>query len=273
MQPNSLFRQSQSSDASSSTSLSLPSVSFVCPTAPLAMCLCAPVFDFCLLWTNRTSLCHVTAVSLFGAVLPCPVLLVAVQKVLTALQWRSWRGVPVSRDEWIAFSWVMCALMGVRGLEDGSVVTWGLYSLGLVYWLLSPPFSLSIEFVLGRFFVCPSVVCPLKPRGFLCLCACVPPVFFVLVAGARRVLDPCLFGCSSSSPRLQRGTCRILHRHAVSVTSLCVSGLESEAVKYDEAMKSMWFSQNIDSGVSILSAQTDLQHCVSTLVVICTRSG
>ena len=131
----------------------------------------------------------------------------------------------------------------------------GLYSLGLVYWLFSHPFSLSIEVFLGRFFVCPSVVCPLKPSGFLCLCACVPPVFFVSVAGARRVLDPCLFGCSSSSPRLQRGTCRVLHRHAVSVTSLCVSGLESEAVKFDEAMKSKWFSQSIDSGVSILSAQ------------------
>ena len=119
----------------------------------------------------------------------------------------------------------------------------------------------------------PSVVCPLKPRGFLCLCACVPPVFCVLVAGARRVLNPCWFVCSSSSPRLKRGTGRILHRPAVSVTSECVSGLVSEAEKFDETVKSKCFSQNIDSGVSILSAQTDVQHCVSTLVVNCTKSG
>ena len=69
VQPNNLFGRSQSSDASSSTSLSLPSVSFVCPSAPLAMCLCALVSDLCLLWRNRISLCHVTAVSLF-----CPLL-------------------------------------------------------------------------------------------------------------------------------------------------------------------------------------------------------
>ena len=64
---------------------SLASISFVCPTAPLSVRLCALVFDLCLLWTYRISLCHVTGVSLFGAVLSCVVLLVAVQKVLTAL--------------------------------------------------------------------------------------------------------------------------------------------------------------------------------------------
>ena len=131
---------------------------------------------------------------------------------------------------------------------------------------------LSIEVVLGRFFVCPSVVCPLKPRGFLCLCACVP---LCLVCWLRVLAGRWTLVClgAAAVALLKRGTCRILDRHAVSVTSLCVSGLVSEAVKYDETMKSKWFSQNIDSGVCILSAQTGLQHCVSTLVVICTRSG
>ena len=41
--------------------------------------------DCTALWPDRISLCHVTAISLFGAVLSCHVLLVAVQKVLTAL--------------------------------------------------------------------------------------------------------------------------------------------------------------------------------------------
>ena len=127
--------------------------------------------------------------------------------------------------------------------------------------------------VLGLFFVCPSVVCTLKPRGFLCQCACVPSVFCVLVEGARSVLDPCLFECSSSSPRLQRGTWRILHCLAVSMTSQCVSGLVSEAEEYDETVKSKWFSLNVDGGVSSLSAQTDVQHYVLTLVVNCTWSG
>ena len=60
--------------------------SSVCPTAPLAPCLCALVFDLRMLLLDRISLCHVTAVSLFGVVLSCPVLQVAVQKFLTALQ-------------------------------------------------------------------------------------------------------------------------------------------------------------------------------------------
>ena len=47
----------------------------------------------------------------------------------------------------------------------------------------------------------------------------------------------------------------------------------SEAAKYDEAVKSKCVSQNIDSGVSILSAETDVQHCVSTVVVNCAKSG
>ena len=47
----------------------------------------------------------------------------------------------------------------------------------------------------------------------------------------------------------------------------------SEAGKYDKTVKSKWFSQNIESDVSTLSAQTDVQHCVSTLVVNCTKSG
>ena len=85
----------------------------------------------------------------------------------------------------------------------------------------------------------------------------------MLVAGARRVLNPCLFVCSSSSPRLKRGTGRILHRPAVSVTSECVSGLVSDAEKYDETVKSKWFSQNFDSDVSILSAQTDVLSLLS----------
>ena len=51
-------------------------------------------------------------------------------------------GVPVRRDEWIAISWVLYVLIGVRSLEDGSVVTWGLETLGLVNWLFSPPFFL-----------------------------------------------------------------------------------------------------------------------------------
>ena len=94
------------------------------------------------------------------------------------------------------------------------------------------------------FFVCPSV------------CACVPSVFCVLVEGARRVSDPCLFVCSSSCPRLKRGTWRILHCLAVSLTTQCVSGLTSEAEKYDETVKSKWFSLTVDGGVSCLSAQT-----------------
>ena len=32
-------------------------------------------------------------------------------------------------------------------------------------------------------------------------------------------------------------------------------------------------SQIIDNGVSILSAQTDVQHCVSTVVAKCTENG
>ena len=54
------------------------------------------------------------------------------------------------------------------------------------------------------------------------------------------------------------------------------AGLVSEAEKYDETLKSKWFSQNIDSGVSILSAQTDVQHvqhCVSTVVANCTQNS
>ena len=97
--------------------------------------------------------------------------------------------------------------------------------------------------------------------------------FFVSVFGASRVLNPCPFSCSSRSPRLKRGTGRILHRPAVSVTSECVSGLVLEAEKYDETVKSKWISQNIDSGVSVLSAQTDVQHCIPTLGVNCTKSG
>ena len=40
-----------------------------------------------------------------------------------------------------------------------------------------------------------------------------------------------------------------------------------------DRLKSKCFSQNIDSGVSILSAQTDVQHCASTVVAICTKYG
>ena len=51
------------------------------------LCVSVPLYViFVCCGRNRISLCHVTAVSLFGAVLSCPVLLVAVQKVLTALQ-------------------------------------------------------------------------------------------------------------------------------------------------------------------------------------------
>ena len=54
------------------------------PTAPLAVCLhcdgSSSVVAGCI------SLCHVTVISLFGAVLSCRVLQAAVQKVLTALQ-------------------------------------------------------------------------------------------------------------------------------------------------------------------------------------------
>ena len=47
----------------------------------------------------------------------------------------------------------------------------------------------------------------------------------------------------------------------------------SEAGKYDETVKSKKISQSVEGGVGILSAQTDVQHCVSTLVVNCTKSG
>ena len=66
--------------------VALSPLSFVCPTAPLVPCLSALVVGLCLLWPGRICLCRVAAVFLFGAVLPCPVLLVAVQKVLAALQ-------------------------------------------------------------------------------------------------------------------------------------------------------------------------------------------
>ena len=51
------------------------------------------------------------------------------------------------------------------------------------------------------------------------------------------------------------------------------TGLVSEAAKYDETAKSKCFSRNFDSGASFLSAQTDAQHCVSTVVANCTKNG
>ena len=51
------------------------------------------------------------------------------------------------------------------------------------------------------------------------------------------------------------------------------TGLVSDAAKYDVTVKSKFFSQHIDSGVSILSAQTDVQHCASSVVAICTMYG
>ena len=55
------------------------------------------------------------------------------------------------------------------------------------------------------------------------------------------------------------------------VATMGATGLVSEAAKYDATVKSKCFSQNIDSGVSILSAQTDVQHCASTVVATCTK--
>ena len=117
--------------------------------------------------------------------------------------------------------WVLYVLMGVRSLEDGSVVTWRLYSIGLVNRL----FRLHIlrRLCCSGPILCLSFGCVSFETAWvsLSLCLC-PSVFCVLVEGARRVLDPWLFVCSSSSPRLKRGTWRVLHCLAFSLTSQCV---------------------------------------------------
>jgi len=82
------------------------------------------------------------------------------------------------------------------------------------------------------------------------------------------------FGISFLNRRFAQGVpdAAMRYNHML-VDSLKNTGLVSEAEKYDETVKSKWFSQNIDSGVSILSAQTDVQHYVSTVVANCTKNG